>query len=173
MKFLASLILALFSLAAFAADYFPRQVTPFGQPTFVFSPAYHQWAAYDEEGFRVAHGIANGGSEQCPTKPMEACETPVGTFKIIRKGNENCASKQYFTDYGEPSPMPYCMFFNSAGEAIHGSDYISNHNRSHGCIRVKTASAKWLSEYFLMKGTQVVVLPYARNQDPQDIPDSV
>lgn len=173
MRFFLGLIFAVFSLAAIADEYFPRKVNPFGQDTFVFSPAYHQWAAYDADGFRVAQGIANGGSEQCPTKPLEACETPVGSFKILRKGDADCVSKTYTLDDGSPSPMPYCMFFNAAGEAIHGSDYISSHNRSHGCIRVKTAAAKWLSEYFLMKGTQVIVLPYARNEDPQDTPDSV
>lgn len=173
MKFLISLILTVFSLSAMADDYFPRKVNPFSQPTFVFSPAYHQWAAYDADGFRVAYGAANGGSEQCPSKPMEACETPVGRFKILRKGNENCVSKQYTLDDGQPSPMPYCMFFNTDGEAIHGSDYISNRNRSHGCIRVKVAAAKWLSEYFLMKGTQVIVLPYARKEDLEDTPDTV
>lgn len=162
LKFLISLILVFVAQSACALEYFPRKVNPFGQPTFIFSPAYHQWAAYDEDGYRVAYGVANGGTEQCAHNPMESCETPVGTFKILRKGDETCASKKYTLDSGEPSPMPYCMFFNAGGEAIHGSDYISNVNGSHGCIRVKTAAAKWLSTYFLMKGTQVIVLPYSR-----------
>lgn len=170
MRLFLSLILAVCSLPTLAVDYFPRQVNPFGENTFVFSPAYHQWAAYDADGFRVAHGQANGGSEQCPGKPLEACETPVGNFKIIRKGNADCVSKTYTLDDGSPSPMPYCMFFNNAGEAIHGSDYISNRNASHGCIRVQTQAAKWLSENFLMKGTQVVVLPYAREPYTHDSP---
>ncbi len=55
--------------------------------------------------------------------------------------------------------MPYCMFF-TGNYAIHGSPRISNRNGSHGCIRVTTTAARWLSQHFLRHGTRVVVLPY-------------
>ena len=128
-----------------------------GQRTFVFSPRYKQWAAYDRDGYQVASGTANGGADFC-SDINRACRTPAGTFRIGRKGNYHCTSSKYPVGTGGAA-MPYCMFFHK-GYAIHGSDYISHTNGSHGCIRVQTHAAQWLSQYFIQPGTKVVVLPY-------------
>lgn len=161
MRYFISIFLSVFSLAAFADNYFPRHVNPFGERTFIFSPVYHEWAAYDADGYRVAYGISNGGDRQCPTNAAESCLTPTGTFRVLRKGGAGCVSHEYKMPDGSPAPMPYCMMFHMGGESIHGSDYISDINGSHGCIRVQTPAAAWLSKYFIKIGTQVIVLPYA------------
>ena len=135
----------------------PDQITPTGENTFIFSPKMRRWVAYDENGLRVAGGVGNGGADFCE-EINEPCRTPIGKFRITRKGDETCASSQFPVGVGG-SPMPYCMFFKR-GNAIHGSPYISNQNTSHGCIRVLTPAAKWLSKYFLKYRTQVIVLPY-------------
>lgn len=128
-----------------------------GERTFVFSPRYKQWAAYDSDGYMVAKGIANGGADFCEDlgKP---CHTPSGVYRVRSKGSSECVSNKFPIGVGG-AEMPYCMFF-SGGYAIHGSPYISNQNGSHGCIRVHTSAARWLSQYFMNPGTKVVVLPY-------------
>lgn len=128
-----------------------------GKRAFVFSPRERKWAAYDNDGYLVAAGKANGGADHCHDT-NEPCRTPLGTFYIERKGSPECVSSKYPIGVGG-APMPYCMFFH-LGYAIHGSHYISNINGSHGCIRVQTAAAKWLSDNFIIKNTKVIVLAY-------------
>lgn len=135
----------------------PNRIHPPGERVFIFSPRVLEWAAYDSDGYLVASGKANGGAAYCP-KLGRPCQTPIGNFRISRKGDANCVSSRFPLGQGG-APMPYCMFFNG-GDAIHGSAYISNHNTSHGCIRVYPNAAAWLSKYFMRAGTKVVVLPY-------------
>lgn len=126
-----------------------------GKKTFVFSPRNKEWAAYSAHGVKVAGGIANGG------KP--GYHTPAGKFRIIRKSGPEYVSSKYprrSNGINGGAPMPYAMHFTSVGHAIHGSPQISTYNGSHGCIRVKTDAAQWLSQYFITPGTRVVVKPY-------------
>lgn len=136
---------------------FPTKIRGKGYRFFVFSPRMRQWAAYDASGYRVKWGFANGGAEYC-NDVGRRCRTPGGSYRIMSKGSSSCKSSKYPKPRGG-APMPYCMFFRSA-YAIHGSPRISNNNGSHGCIRVTTSAAKWLSENFLRIGTPVKVLPY-------------
>jgi hypothetical protein len=135
----------------------PKRISPPGERVFVFSPRHKYWAAYNSDGFRVARGVANGGAHYCPDVGR-ACRTPRGSFRVHSKGPSSCVSSKYPLPSGG-APMPYCMKFKG-GYAIHGSPHISNRNGSHGCIRVKTAAAAWLSNNFIRHGTKVVVLPY-------------
>lgn len=126
---------------------------------FVFDPSDLQWYAYDSRGSLVNSGQAIGGAHYCPDI-NEACETPPGVFHVFRKGGAECESKTFPIDEGGGAPMPYCMFFNK-GIAIHGSDYaIPNFHVSHGCVRVSTEDAHWLTTNFISIGTRVVVRPY-------------
>lgn len=136
---------------------FPKQINPPGEKIFVFSPRLKQWAAYTPSGVRVGYGIANGGSNWCE-ELGRPCKTPVGYHRIHRKGTFECKSSRYPLPKGG-APMPYCMHF-SDGYAIHGSPYISDRNSSHGCIRVKTNAANWLSKNFIGIGTKVIVMAY-------------
>jgi lipoprotein-anchoring transpeptidase ErfK/SrfK len=142
-----------------APDYttLPRRIVPLGEKAFIFSPKLQRWAAYDQYGYKVAGGIGNGGADFC-AELNEPCRTPIGEFRITRKKGADCESSQFPVGEGG-SPMPFCSFFKG-GYAIHGSPYISTQNTSHGCIRVYTAAAEWLSNYFLTKGTKVITLPY-------------
>ena len=135
----------------------PSRFQTNGERTFVFSPKEREWGAYDADGYQVAGGQANGGADMC-NDIGRPCRTPVGAFRISRRGDSSCVSSKYPLGEGG-APMPYCMFFKG-GNAIHGSPYISNRNGSHGCIRVRTKAAAWLSRYFMRNGTKVVVLPY-------------
>ena len=44
--------------------------------------------------------------------------------------------------------------FLTAGPRIHGSPQLSLMNSSHGCVRVTTPSAAWLSNSFIQVGTR-------------------
>jgi lipoprotein-anchoring transpeptidase ErfK/SrfK len=134
----------------------PRFIAP-GEKKFIFSPRLRMWAAYDAGGKRVAYGIANGGSHYCGDLGR-ACRTPIGSFRVHSKGGPECVSSRFPLPHGGAA-MPYCMHFRG-GYAIHGSPQISNVNGSHGCVRVKTEAARWLSSNFMQHGTKVVVLPY-------------
>ena len=135
----------------------PRRIKPPGERLFVFSPRLREWAAYLPDGTRVGYGRANGGADWCADLGRP-CRTPRGAFRVQSKGSPNCRSKKFPLPRGG-APMPYCMFF-FGGYAIHGSPGISNNNSSHGCIRVQTRAAQWLSKYFLKIGTRIVITSY-------------
>ncbi len=142
----------------------PQRWDTNGVRTFVFSPVLHRFAAYDEDGYLVTSGMANGGAPHCQNNPKRSCETPVGVFNIYRIGTRYCVSTEYMGPNGKRAHMPYCMYFQRQGDAIHGSPGISNINGSHGCIRVKNKAAEWLWRYFIKIGARVIVLPYLRQQ---------
>lgn len=137
--------------------HFPQKIRAPGHKLFVFSPHYKAWAAYESDGTRVGTGIANGGSSYCPDLG-QACPSPVGMHRVYMKGSSDCKSRKFPVGVGG-APMPYCMFFKG-GYAIHGSPYLSNNNSSHGCIRVTTSAARWLSGNFMNVGTKVMVMGY-------------
>jgi hypothetical protein len=136
---------------------FPEQIKAPGHKLFVFSPHHRAWAAYEANGSRVATGIANGGNSFCDDLG-QACQSPVGMHQVYMKGTSDCKSRKFPVGVGG-APMPYCMYFKG-GYAIHGSPYISNNNTSHGCIRVTTSAAHWLSQNFMSVGTKVMIMSY-------------
>lgn len=136
----------------------PKNVKSTGEKVFVFSPRARQWAAYNGQGRLMGYGRANGGSSFC-AELNEPCLTANGKYRVFRKGDSSCISKTFPLDKGGGAAMPYCMFFNG-GAAIHGSPQLSLMNSSHGCVRVTTPSARWLSESFISVGTKVLVTSY-------------
>lgn len=141
-------------------SYFPVTRPATGNKVFIFDPNYHAWAIYDAEGHRVDTGNASGGKAYCPDLDAP-CETIVGTFKVIKKGDASCISHTFPLKTHGGAPTPYCMYFSDQGYAIHGSyELPADDNESHGCIRVNPVAAKWLSQNFMTLGTTVIVLPY-------------
>lgn len=136
---------------------FPNTINPTGSRLFVFSPKYKAWGAYSPQGELVGYGRASGGSTWCK-ELGRPCTTPSGKFTIKRKGTADCKSGKYPLPNGGAA-MPYCMFFLNA-YAIHGSPHVPDYNASHGCIRVRTHAAQWLTNNFINIGTRVYVLPY-------------
>ena len=136
---------------------FPKHVRPPGKRVFIFSPRSKAWAAYAPNGRLVGYGRASGGATWC-RDVGRPCRTVRGTFRVYRKGSARCRSGKYPLPRGG-APMPYCMFFYKS-YGIHGSPNVPNYNASHGCIRVKTRAAAWLSRYFIRHGTTVVVTSY-------------
>lgn len=140
-----------------AVNHFPTHRAATGKKTFVFSPRYKVWAAYDENGNRVKVGPATGGSDRCPDQ-NRSCRTVTGKYSVLRKGEADCTSGKYPLGEGG-APMAYCMHFYK-GFSIHGAPGFPDYHHSHGCIRVTNQDARWLNEDFLNVGSSVVVQPY-------------
>ena len=148
-----SAILLSYSVAATAQSY-QYQSNQKDERYFVFDPNEGKWTAY-LNGHKVASGRANGG--------RPGLKTPSGTFHIYtKKGPDYLSSKYPINPDGTRggAPMPYAMHFTNSGHAIHGAPSLSRDNSTHGCIRVKTSSAKWLSEKFMTPSTKIVVYSY-------------
>ena len=84
-----------------------------------------------------------------------AYDTPSGTFKPNRMDKDH-KSEEY-----DQAPMPYAMFFDNNGHAIHGT-YEKSIGRpvSHGCVRLSVANASKLWDLVKAEGmanTQVVL----------------
>lgn len=146
------------SYSTYRSMSFPKKIKSPGEKLFVFSPRHKVWAAYSASGERLSTGIANGGAEWC-SDLGRPCRTPAGSYRVHSKGSYDCKSSRFPLPNGG-APMPYCMHFGGGGYAIHGSPYISNVNGSHGCIRVTTGDAQWLSSAFISHGTKVMVMSY-------------
>ncbi len=143
-----------FSLIAPSA--YAMSPSNYGGKVFIFDPKTLIWSAYDH-GDLVRSGRGSGGQNYCADS-HHACHTPVGVFKVWRKGGADCKSSMYPLPHGG-APMQYCMFF-SKYYAVHGSNEVRPFNASHGCIRILPSEAAWLSKNFMDIGTTVVVKPY-------------
>lgn len=128
-----------------------------GGRVFVFNPKRLAWGAYNANGELIRSGRASGGKGYC-RDVRRRCRTPIGHFRVYRKGSSGCRSSKFPLGRGG-APMPYCMFFYH-GFAIHGSPDVPNYNASHGCVRVLPSAAQWLHGNFIRHGTKVIVQPY-------------
>jgi len=84
----------------------------------------------------------NGGTTRtfhCSTG-REGYRTPKGKFTVYAKERHAISYK-----YGN-TPMPFTLWFHSAGYGIHSSTSVPNYPASHGCVRLKYEDAKWLFE---------------------------
>jgi len=96
----------------------------------------------------ISHGpvdVATGG-------PGE--ETPVGDHEVQWK-DKNHKSSEHTTPDGQPSPMPYSVFFADGGVAFHEGTL---ERRSAGCVRLEMADAQRFYT-FLQLGDKVQVQP--------------
>lgn len=144
---------------------FPRYIDSTGEKTIYVSQKQLAWGAYDEAGELLWWGPLSSGSGHC--RGVDGtCTTPSGSFRIIRKQDQECISTAFpIRSQDEESggaPMPYCMHF-FRGFALHGSDTVPGYKASHGCVRLFIEDARWLNEEFItlpspeVKGTKVVV----------------
>lgn len=152
--FLAAFLVLLIPLQASAM---PSQISPYGEKVVIVSPTEHAWGAYDARGRLVRSGLASTGADYCADMGSE-CHTEVGSFRVISLGDAGCTSPSFPMPNGG-GPMPYCMYFNRL-QALHGYPHVDGVNRSHGCVRMHTADARWLRYNFVQLGTLVIVQPY-------------
>lgn len=96
----------------------------------------------------IKHGpakIATGGPGQ---------ETPIGDH-VVQWKNKNHKSQEHNTPDGQPSPMPYAVFFADGGVAFHEGTLA---RRSAGCVRLEMEDAQRYYTY-LQIGDKVQVRP--------------
>lgn len=164
-RHLFAFLLLLIPFCASAA--FPDSIPAEGRKKIIVDPKIHMWGAYNEDGELVRTGMATAGKDYCPDIGRP-CRTKTGTFRIQSLGESNCRSRTFPVGRGG-APMPYCMFFNDKGQALHGSYQVAPANLSHGCVRLKVKDARWLRYNFAEEptslneslGTIVVVKPYS------------
>jgi len=142
---------------------FPRYINGNSEKTIYVSQKKLAWAAYDERGELLWWGPISSGIGKCSVRG--GCETPTGSFRIIRKQDVECVSTVFpRRSDGEDGGalMPYCMHF-LMGFALHGSNEVPGYRASHGCVRMFIEDARWLNEDFIdlpgmgMKGTRVIL----------------
>jgi hypothetical protein len=143
---------------------FPRYIEPSGEKVILVSQKDLAWGAYDGRGELLWWGPLSSGQGGC--KNIEGhCDTPMGSFRIIRKQDIDCISTMFpIRPDGNNggAEMPYCMHF-FRGYALHGSNTVPGYNASHGCVRMFIEDARWLNEEFIeipgesVKGTRVIV----------------
>lgn len=143
---------------------FPRYIEPTGEKTIYISQQKLAWAAYTKEGQLVWWGPVSSGIGTCPGI-LGGCETPTGSFRVIRKQDIACVSTVFprrANNLSGGALMPYCMHF-FRGYALHGSPEVPGFRASHGCVRMFIEDARWLNEEFVdvpgheMKGTRVIL----------------
>lgn len=143
---------------------FPRYIEPPHEKTIYVSQKNLAWGAYTEEGELVWWGPISSGIGKCPNV-FGGCETPTGSFRVIRKQDIDCVSTVFPRRANNTSGgalMPYCMHF-FRGYALHGSKEVPGYRASHGCVRMFIEDARWLNEEFIelpgheMKGTRVIL----------------
>lgn len=150
-------------LSIYDVSPFPRYIEATGEKTIFVSPKKLAFGAYDAEGELLWWGPISSGIGRCNVQG--GCDTPSGSFRVIRKQDIDCVSTVFpRRAYGESGGaiMPYCMHF-FRGYALHGSDEVPGYRASHGCVRLFIEDARWLNEEFIdlpgggMKGTRVVL----------------
>lgn len=84
-------------------------------------------------------------------------DTPDGKYKV-QWMDKNHISEEY-----DAAPMPYAMFFDLKGHAIHGA-YQKQFGAavSHGCVRLPVEDAKKLFEAVKLAGGEVEIVGRAR-----------
>ena len=77
--------------------------------------------------------------------PAVTCETPTGTFGVVRLVRMDHASAKW--NY---APMPFTIYFDNEGDAFHGTDgterelSLLGQEDSHGCVRLTPEHAEIL-----------------------------
>ncbi|QQS15811.1 MAG: L,D-transpeptidase [Candidatus Moraniibacteriota bacterium] len=133
---------------------------------------------YDNSGKLRLQSIATGGARWC-NDINRSCQTPSGTYRIVRKYGDNYRSKSYPISCFQPcnksgscvrsricgAKMPYYMELSEKyAFGIHGG-FVPREplaHVTHACIRIPWGKAREISQ-LAPEGTLVIVLPYMPN----------
>ena len=103
------------------------------------------WFIRDHKVVRGPVPVATGGPGQ---------DTSVGDFPVTIKDADHVSSETTNSE-GNPSEMPYSVFFGGKGEAFHGGGSLNT--RTAGCIRLRDADASYFFNN-LQKGDRVEIV---------------
>jgi len=93
--------------------------------------------AYEDDKLLLTSRTATGYGEH---------ETPIGTFRIIRKRMSSRMIGGEGNDYYDLPGVPFPSYFTASAVAIHGAYWHNDFGRprSHGCVNVPADVARWI-----------------------------
>jgi lipoprotein-anchoring transpeptidase ErfK/SrfK len=114
--------------------------------------AQTMWA-YEEDEMVMSSLVSTGTAEVPETT------TPVGHHAVIAKFDAQTMEGTISGEYYRVEDVPYVMYFDNNGNAIHGTYWHSNFGApmSHGCINLPMDIAAWMYGWADM-GTAVSVI---------------
>ncbi len=94
-----------------------------------------------EEGEMVMSSLVSTGTAEVPETT-----TPVGHHAVIAKFDAQTMEGTISGEYYRVEDVPYVMYFDNNGNAIHGTYWHSNFGApmSHGCINLPMDIAAWM-----------------------------
>jgi len=86
--------------------------------------------------------------------------TPIGSWTILSKVDVQTMEGTISGEYYRVEDVPYVMYFDNLGNALHGTYWHSNFGApmSHGCVNLPLDVAAWMYGWAAV-GTQVTVIP--------------
>jgi hypothetical protein len=94
-----------------------------------------------EEGELVMSSLVSTGTAEVPETT-----TPVGYHSVLAKFDAQTMEGTISGDYYRVEHVPYVMYFDNNGNAIHGTYWHSNFGApmSHGCVNLPMDIAAWM-----------------------------
>jgi hypothetical protein len=101
--------------------------------------AQTMWAY--EEGELVMSSLVSTGTAEVPETT-----TPIGYHSVIAKFDAQTMEGTISGEYYRVEDVPYVMYFDNNGNAIHGTYWHSNFGApmSHGCVNLPMDIAAWM-----------------------------
>jgi hypothetical protein len=114
--------------------------------------AQSMWAY--EEGELVMSSLVSTGTAEVPETT-----TPVGYHAILAKFDAQTMEGTISGEYYRVEDVPFVMYFDNLGNALHGTYWHSNFGApmSHGCVNLPMDIAAWMYEWAPV-GTAVTVV---------------
>ncbi len=114
--------------------------------------AQSMWA-YEEGALVMSSLVSTGTAEVWETT------TPVGNWSVLSKIDIQDMEGTISDEYYFVADVPYVMYFDNFGNAIHGTYWHSNFGAqmSHGCVNLPMDIAAWMYEWAPV-GTAVSVM---------------
>lgn len=143
----------------------PTEVAASGTRIVVFIEQQWLCAYHDGQIARV------GGTELCSpvSTGSRGHETPLtdpqgSPQRVVWKDRDHCSKEYPYPNQGcsdGGAPMPYAMFFDTEGHALHAGHVRrptgTPYGESHGCVRLPNQAAAQLFEFAKTGTTEVVI----------------
>jgi hypothetical protein len=107
-----------------------------------------------EDGVDVLETYVSTGTAETPE-----VSTPTGYFSILTKLDSQTMEGTISGQYYRVPDVPYVMYFDNLGDALHGTYWHNNfgHPMSHGCVNLPMDVAAWMYEWAPV-GTPVTII---------------
>ena len=107
-----------------------------------------------EDGATVLETYVSTGTAETP-----AVTTPTGYFSILTKLDSQTMEGTISGQYYRVEDVPYVMYFDNLGDALHGTYWHNNFGQpmSHGCVNLPMDVAAWMYGWAPV-GTPVTVI---------------